>query len=244
MGRALILLYGVASYLLFLAVFLCAIWFVMTMDRQQQQGPLLTAFLVNTGLLGLFAVQHSIMARQWFKRAWTRIIPQPAERSTFVLFTNLILLALFYFWQPMTMQIWKVESTVGSAVLNGLFWFGWLVVLVSTFLIDHFDLFGLKQVWYHWRNQPFGGPAFRIPGPYKFVRHPLYVGFIIAFWSTPTMTLGHLYFAFMCTAYMVLAIQFEERDLIRIHGEDYKRYRSGVSMLMPWPGRRESVELE
>ena len=140
----------------------------------------------------------------------------------------------------MTAVIWEVETEAGKMVLQGLFWLGWLVVLVSTFLIDHFDLFGLKQVWRHLRNQTYQPPAFQSPGPYKFVRHPLYLGFIIAFWSAPLMTLGHLYFAGMCTAYILLAIQFEERDLIQILGEDYKVYRSGVSMLVPWPGKRKS----
>jgi protein-S-isoprenylcysteine O-methyltransferase Ste14 len=179
------------------------------------------------------------MARQWFKRVWTKVVPQQVERSTYVLATNFVLLALIHLWQPMTAVIWEVETEAAVITLHGLFWLGWLVVLVSTFLIDHFELFGLKQVWKYWRNQTFEPPTFQTPGPYKFVRHPLYVGFFIAFWSAPQLTLGHLYFAGMCTAYILLAIQFEERDLMRIHGEDYKVYRSGVSMLVPWPRTRK-----
>jgi protein-S-isoprenylcysteine O-methyltransferase Ste14 len=218
---------------------LYAIWFVWTLDRPQAAAPLAGALLINTALLGLFAVQHSVMARQWFKSAWTKVVPQQVERSTYVLATSVVLLALIHLWQPMTAVIWEVETDATVMILHGLFWFGWLMVLVSTFLIDHFELFGLKQVWKYWRSQTFEPPTFQTPGPYKLVRHPLYLGFIIAFWSTPQMTLGHLYFAGMCTAYILLAIQFEERDLIRIHGDDYKVYRSGVSMLAPWPKARK-----
>ena len=240
MGRLLILLYGTVCYFLFLGTFLYAIWFVWTLDRPQEGGPLTNALLINTGLLLLFAIQHSVMARQWFKRAWTKIVPQPVERSTYVLLASLALLAVFHLWQPMTTVIWEVEASAGQLVLQVLFWVGWLLVLVSTFLIDHFELFGFKQVWRHWKNQTFEPPAFRTPGVYKLVRHPLYLGFIVAFWSAPRMTLGHLYFAAVCTAYILVAIQFEERDLVRIHGEDYKVYRSGVSMLVPWPGKRKA----
>jgi protein-S-isoprenylcysteine O-methyltransferase Ste14 len=239
MARAFALLYGIVCYLVFFGVFLAAIWFVWTLDRPQSAGPLGRALLINTALLGMFAVQHSVMARQWFKRAWTKVVSPPIERSTYVLVASLVLVALIHLWQPMTAVVWEVESETAVMILQALFWLGWLTVLVSTFLIDHFDLFGLKQVWRYWRNRTYDPPAFKIPGPYKFVRHPLYLGFIIAFWSAPRMTLGHLYFAAMCTAYMLLAIQFEERDLMRDLGEDYKVYRSGVSMLVPWPKSRE-----
>ena len=239
MGRFVALLYGVLCYLIFFGTFLYAIWFVWTLDQPQPTADRGLALVINTVLLGLFAVQHSVMARQWFKRAWTRIVPPPAERSTYVLLASLVLLALCTYWQPMTTVIWEVEARAGKLVLQGLFWLGWLQVLVGTFLIDHFDLFGLKQVWRYWRQQPYEPPAFRTPGPYRFVRHPIYLGFLIAFWSTPRMTLGHLYFAVMTTAYILLAIQFEERDMIRVHGEDYKVYRSGVSMIVPWPGSRK-----
>ncbi len=239
MGRLVALLYGVLCYLIFFGTFLYAIWFVWTLDRPRPAADLRLALVINTALLGLFAVQHSVMARQWFKRAWTKIVPPPVERSTYVLLASLVLLALCTHWQPMTTVIWEVEARAGKLVLQGLFWMGWLQVLVGTFLIDHFDLFGLKQVWRYWQQQPYQPPAFKTPGPYRFVRHPIYLGFLIAFWSTPRMTLGHLYFAVMTTAYILLAIQFEERDLIRVHGEDYKLYRSGVSMLVPWPGGRK-----
>ena len=240
MARAIALLYGVVCYLMFLGVFLGAIWFVWTMDRPQDAGPLGRALLINTALLGMFAVQHSVMARQWFKRAWTKAVPPPVERSTYVLFTSAVLGALIYLWEPMPAVVWEVENATAVMILQVLFCLGWLTVLVSTFLIDHFDLFGLKQVWTYSRNKTYDPPVFKMPGPYKFVRHPLYFGFVVAFWSAPRMTQGHLFFAAMCTAYMIVAIQFEERDLIREHGEDYKIYRSGVSMLVPWPKTRKS----
>jgi protein-S-isoprenylcysteine O-methyltransferase Ste14 len=241
MARAITVLYGIVCYLIFLGVFLGAIWFVWTMDRPQSAGPLGRALLINTALLGMFAVQHSVMARQWFKRAWTKVVPQQIERSTYVLLASLVLAALIHLWQPMTAGVWEVENSTAAIILQVFFCLGWLTVLVSTFLIDHFDLFGLKQVWAYGRDRPYTPPTFKMPGPYKFVRHPLYLGFVIAFWSAPRMTLGHLYFAAMCTAYMLLAIQFEERDLIRDLGEDYKVYRSGVSMLVPWPKMPKSV---
>ena len=240
MGRVLALVYGVVCYLIFFGTFLYAIWFVWTMDRPGQAGvPLGTALLINAALLGLFAVQHSVMARQWFKRAWTKMIPRHVERSTYVLAASLALLILIRFWQPLPQVIWEVGSPIFVQILKVLFWCGWLLLLISTFLIDHFDLFGLKQVWKHFGNQAYVPPAFRTPGPYRLVRHPIYLGFLIAFWSAPRMTLGHLFFSVMTTAYILLAIQFEERDLIRFHGEEYKLYRSGVSMLVPWPGKKK-----
>ena len=240
MGRALALLYGTVCYFIFFGTFLYAIWFVWTLDRPQEGGPLTNALLINTGLLLLFAIQHSVMARQGFKRAWTKIVPQPIERSTYVLATCVALLALITFWQPMTTVIWEVEASAAQMVLHVLFGLGWVTVLVSTFLIDHFELFGLKQVWRHWKNQTVEAPAFKMPGLYRFVRHPIYLGFLVAFWSAPLMTLGHLYFAGVITAWVLLAIQLEERDLINSHGEQYKVYRSGVSMLVPWPSKRKT----
>ena len=240
MGRALALLYGTVCYFIFFGTFLYAIWFVWTMDRPQEGGPLTNTLLINTGLLLLFAIQHSVMARQGFKRAWTKIVPQPVERSTYVLAASAALLALITFWQPMTTVIWEVEAPTAQMVLHVLFGLGWLTVLVSTFLIDHFELFGLKQVWRHWKNQTVEAPAFKMPGLYRFVRHPIYLGFLVAFWSAPLMTLGHLYFAGVITAWVLLAIQFEERDLINSHGDQYKVYRSGVSMLVPWPSKRKT----
>lgn len=240
MGRVLALAYGVVCYLIFFGTFLYAIWFVWTMDNPgQAEVPLANALLINAAVLALFAVQHSVMARQWFKRGWTKIVPRPVERSTYVLAASLALLVVIRFWQPLPGVIWEVQSPGLAMALRVLGGFGWLLVLVSTFIIDHFDLFGLKQVWRYFTNQAYDPPAFRSPGPYKMVRHPIYLGFLIAFWSTPRMTVGHLFFAVMTTAYILLAIQFEEHDLVQFHGEKYKIYRSGVSMLVPWPGRKK-----
>lgn len=242
MKRVMVLVYGLLCYVVFLAVFLWAIWFVWTMDTMTPKLPWQTGVLIDAGLLAAFAIQHSLMARRSFKRIWTRVIPREAERSTYVLFASLVLLALILFWQPLPGVVWRVQAPSAVLVLNALFALGWLLVLISTFLIDHFDLFGLKQVWRFWRGLPYEPPTFRTPGPYRFVRHPIYFGFLVAFWSTPLMTSGHLFFAVMCSAYIVVAIQFEERDLIVYHGEDYKVYRSGVSMIVPWPARKKQSQ--
>jgi len=237
MRRYVILAYGLLCYAIFLATFLYAVRFVFAMDATPSEPlrPLPARILVDSGLLTLFALQHSIMARQWFKKAWTRVVPDAAERSSYVLFASLALLAVARFWQPLLGPIWKVENHVGILFLRGLFAVGWLIVLVSTFLIDHFELFGLKQVWCYFTGRAFTWKEFAIPGLYKFVRHPLYLGFIIAFWSTPTMTVGHLFFAVMTTAYILVAIQLEERDLTAILGEPYRSYQKSVSMLTPLP---------
>jgi methanethiol S-methyltransferase len=240
MKRALGLVYGVLCYVFFLGVFVYAIWFVWTMDQLAAKSSLVTAVVIDAALLGLFAIQHSVMARQGFKRAWTKLVPQPLERSTYVLFSSAALLAVVVFWQPMPRTIWSVEWQPGVMILNVLFWLGWLLLLVSTFLINHFDLFGLKQVWGFWKKLPYDPPKFVTPGPYRMVRHPLYLGFIVAFWSAPHMTLGHLFFSVMCTGYILVAIQLEERDLVTFHGESYQIYRSGVSMLLPWPGKKKA----
>lgn len=238
MGRALALLYGVICYAVFFGSFLYAIWFVWKMDAPAPETSFTRALLINTGLLLLFAVQHSGMARQGFKRVWTEIVPLAIERSTYVLAASLALIALVYFWQPMPGVIWDVASAPARMLLQGLFWLGWVIVLVSTFLIGHFDLFGLKQVWQCWSQRKYEDPVFAVPGFYKLVRHPIYLGFLIAFWCAPRMTLGHLYFAVVTTAWILVAIQWEERDLVTFHGEQYKQYQSGVSMLVPWPGKR------
>jgi methanethiol S-methyltransferase len=230
--------YGILCYLFFLAVFLRAIWFVWTMDTIQPQTTLSHSLIIDAALLAGFAVQHSGMARQGFKKAWTRFVPPLLERSTYVLMASLMLLSVVEFWQPLPGVIWTVGGPAAVKVLQVLFWAGWLLLFTCTLLIDHFDLFGLKQAWDYLRNQQYAPPQFRTPGPYRVVRHPLYLGFLIAFWSAPRMTSGHLFFAFMCTAYIVVAIQFEERDLIRFHGEAYRIYREGVSMLLPVPGKR------
>jgi methanethiol S-methyltransferase len=235
--------YGVVSYVIFLGTFLYAIGFIgnlgtpTALDAPASE-PLGLALAINVGLLTLFAVQHSVMARQWFKERWTRLVPRPIERSTYVLFSSLALILLFWQWRPMGGQIWSVSDPVGRIVLWTLFAFGWGLVLVSTFLINHFDLFGLRQVWLHLVGRPYTSLAFATPGPYRLVRHPLYVGWFFAFWMTPTMTLAHLLFAIATTAYIVLAIQFEERDLTTFHGHAYEDYRRRVPMLIPFARRR------
>ena len=244
MGRILAFLYGVVCYLLFLFTFLYAIGFVgnivvpKSIDTGQLNEPISIALIIDAVLLSLFAVQHSVMARQWFKRAWTRFVPPPVERSTYVLLASLVLLLLFWQWQPMGPVVWNVTNPTARMLLVGLFWMGWGGVLFSTYLVDHFSLFGLKQVYNHLQRRDEAAIPFKSPALYKMVRHPLYLGFIVAFWSTPRMTFGHLFFAIMTTAYILVAIQFEERDLIRAYGEVYRDYRQRVSMLIPIPRRR------
>jgi methanethiol S-methyltransferase len=240
MKRFSILIYGVICYVIFFGTFLYAAGFVgdIGVPKSIDSGPvspLGLALLVNLGLLGLFAVQHSVMARPAFKRWWTRIIPKPAERSTYVLFSSIALIALFAFWQPMGGVVWNVEDPAGRIALYSLFIYGWSLVLVSTFLINHFDLFGLRQVWLYFRGREYTPLPFRTPGPYKWIRHPLYLGWLIAFWATPTMTIAHLVFALLTTAYILIAIRFEERDLVAAHPE-YETYRRQVPMLVPRVG--------
>jgi protein-S-isoprenylcysteine O-methyltransferase Ste14 len=240
--RLLFFAYGVTSYLVFLATFLYAIAFVggfVVASRLDGplQGSLPEALAVNCALLTLFAVQHSVMARRWFKERWTQIVPWSLERSTYVLCASLALILLFWQWRPIGIPIWSVENAGVRLVLWTLFGAGWATVLTVTFLINHFDLFGLRQVWLPLVGRPYTPVSFRTPLPYRFVRHPLYFGFLLAFWMTPTMTLAHLVFAVATTAYIVLAIQFEERDLVSEHGAAYERYRRSVPMLLPGRGR-------
>lgn len=241
MGTA-ALLYGLVSYVVFLGSFLYAIGFVgnLVVPKAIDTGPAGAAgeaLLVDVVLLGLFAAQHSVMARAGFKRWSTRIVPPPVERSTYVLISSLLLLLLFWKWQPILGVVWQVESPLGVAVLNVLFWVGWGLVLYSSFAIDHFDLFGLRQVWLRFRGIEYEPVPFGEPPLYRVVRHPLLLGFVIAFWSTPTMTQGHLLFSLATSGYMFLGILLEERDLARAHGEAYVRYRMQVRMLLPIPRR-------
>src|SRR5262245_3807341 len=205
--------YGLVSYLIFLGTFLYAIGFIGNLGTPTTlDGPARRSFAaalaINASLLALFAVQHSVMARPWFKARWTRLVPQPIERSTYVLFSSLALILLFRLWQPMGGQVWSVTDPTGRLVLYALFAFGWGLVLVATFLINHFDLFGLRQVWLQLVGRPYTSLRFATPGPYRVVRHPLYVGWFFAFWMTPTMTTAHLVFAIATTTYILLAIQF------------------------------------
>jgi protein-S-isoprenylcysteine O-methyltransferase Ste14 len=188
--------------------------------------------LINSLLLGVFAVQHSVMARPWFKKAWTRLVPETVERSTYVLFSSLALLLLFWLWQPMGGVIWNVQNSVGRVALNAVYAIGLLTVLITTFLINHFDLFGLRQVWLNLIGRAYKSLGFVTPGPYRFIRHPLYVGWLLSFWAAPTMTSAHLVFALATSAYIFVAIQFEERDLVRAHPE-YAEYKERVPMILP-----------
>jgi protein-S-isoprenylcysteine O-methyltransferase Ste14 len=241
--RISIFLYGVVSYAVFFGTFLYALGFVgnfavpRTLDGNPTSG-FATALLIDLGLLGLFAVQHSVMARPAFKRWFTRLVPESAERSTYVLLSSLALIAMFAWWQPLGGTVWTVTDATVRGVLWGCFAFGWLLVLVSTFLINHFDLFGLRQVWLQLVGRPYTPLAFGTPGPYRLVRHPLYVGWLFAFWATPTMSVSHLVFAIATTGYILIAIQLEERDLIAHHGEVYAVYKERVPMLVPFTRKR------
>jgi methanethiol S-methyltransferase len=238
MNRYLTICYGAACYVAFLAAFLYAIGFVgnIVVPRTIDHGVEATigeAVVVNVLLLGLFAAQHSVMARPAFKRWWTRLVPKTIERSTYVLLSSLVLFLLFWQWRTMPAVIWDVAWTPGRIGLWVLFAAGWATVLVSTFMISHFDLFGLRQVYLAWRGKPYSELAFRTSLLYRVVRHPLMLGFIVAFWATPTMTAGHLLFAVATTAYILIAIQLEEHDLTAALGDRYRDYHNRVPMLVP-----------
>lgn len=239
--RLLIFVYGIVCYAVFLATFLYAIGFIggflvpRSIDSPSS-GPFAQSLIIDLVLLSVFAIQHSGMARPAFKRWLTRFIAPAAERSTYVLLSSVALIALFAFWQPLGGVIWDVTDPYGRIALYALFAFGWLLVLVSTFLINHFDLFGLRQVWLSLLGKPYTAVPFRTPGPYRLVRHPLYVGWFFAFWCTPHMTAAHLMFAIVTAAYILVAIRLEERDLVDALGDDYRKYRENVPMLIPGTG--------
>jgi methanethiol S-methyltransferase len=247
--RSTIFIYGLVSYAVFFATYLYALGFVgdFLVPRTIDGAPrvdMTTALLTDLGLLLLFAVQHSVMARPAFKRWLTSFVPEPAERSTYVLASSLALIALFALWQPLGGSIWEITDPTWRGVTYGLFGFGWGLVLISTFLINHFDLFGLRQVWLQLRGRPYTHLKFGTPGPYKLIRHPLYMGWFFAFWATPVMTATHLLFALATTGYILIAIQLEERDLIASLGDDYRRYRERVPMIIPFmKGRRAATVL-
>ena len=243
MGPVVMLLYGIIAYLIAMASLAYAIGFVgnywvpKSIDSGSV-GPLGEALVFNVLLLGLFAVQHSGMARRGFKMAWTAIVPESIERSTYVLLSGLVLWLLYWQWRPIADEIWRVDNPIGSTLLQAVYFLGWGIAFLSTFLINHAHLFGLKQVSGHWFGKEATAPEFKTLALYKIVRHPIYLGIILAFWATPVMTLGHLLFAVATTGYILIGIFLEERDLVATFGESYETYRKRVSMLIPWPPRQ------
>lgn len=243
MARIIYLLFGVVAYLVFFWTFLYLIAFVGNFPQipfAVDRGPaaaLPVAIGIDLALIALFGVQHSVMARSSFKAAWTRTVPAPVERSMYVLLASLCLIALFVFWRPIPAVIWSVQNQILAYVLWGLFGLGWLIVLISTFLINHFELFGLRQVWSHAGGHEIPAPEFRTPFFYRFVRHPIYSGFVLAFWATPHMTAGHLLLAVGMTVYILIAIGHEERDLVGMFGKDYEDYRGRAGKLVPRFGK-------
>lgn len=238
MKRWLALAYGVLAYAFFLCTFLYAIGFIgnVAVPKTIDTGaavPLPKAILADVVLLSLFALQHSIMARRGFKQLWTRLVSRHIERSTFVVAASAVLALLLWQWRPIPAAVWDVRGTTLGAVLSGTFWLGWGLLLIATFLINHFELFGLQQVWAHARGAEFHSPDFKTPALYRVVRHPIYLGFVIAFWSAPVMSVGHLLFSVATTGYILLGICFEERDLIAAYGQRYREYRARIPMLIP-----------
>jgi methanethiol S-methyltransferase len=238
MNRLVAMIYGVVMYAVFLATFSYAICFVgdivvpKTIDSGAE-SPLLLAVTINVLLLGAFAIQHSVMARQGFKRMWTQVVPRQLERPTYVLTASLVLMLLLWQWRPIPQLVWELHGTAAT-LLSVTFWLGWAILLTSTFLLNHFELFGIQQVWTYFRQKEHKETAFRTPALYKIVRHPLYLGFVIAFWSASRMSLGHLIFSIATTGYILLGIYFEERDLVKAYGQTYRNYRERVPMLVPF----------
>ena len=240
MAQILTLVYGIVAYVTFLGAFLYAIGFVgnFGVPKSIDSGataPLIETLIVNLLFLSLFAVQHSVMARPAFKRWWTTIVPKQVERSTYVLLASLILCGLFWQWRPLPAVVWDAQATMLGSALLGMFGIGWLIVLASTFMINHFDLFGLRQVALFFQRRPYTPVSFVTKGLYKFIRHPIMLGFVIAFWATPRMTVGHLMFAVITTVYILVALQLEEHDMLQAHPESYEQYRRQTSMFIPLP---------
>ncbi len=249
MGRILAFIYGIISYAAFLAAFCYAIafvgdFYVPKTINSGEAGALLPSFLINTALLSLFAIQHSGMARPGFKNWWTKIIPEPIERSTYVLLASGVLFLLYWLWQPLPAIVWSVENESGRWILWGLFSLGWGLVVYTTFLISHAHLFGLRQIRDFMKDRDLWEPDFQTPNLYRHMRHPMMLGFFLAFWSTPEMTFGHLLFSIATTAYILVALQLEENDLVQTFGERYRKYRQRVPMFIPRPGRKASIEVE
>lgn len=251
MGKKLAFLFGILCYVLFLGAFLYAVGFVgdfgvpKTLDSGQA-GALLPSLLIDMLALGIFAIQHSVMARPGFKRLWTKIVPKAIERSTYVLFASTALIAIFWLWRPLPGVVWSVEGTGWADLFQGLFFVGWGIVLISTYMISHTHLFGLKQVYTYFRGQKLQPPKFQVSGFYRYIRHPIMAGFLVAFWATPRMTLGHLLFAVATTGYILIALQLEERDLLAHFGDRYRTYREQVPKLVPrghrWHPRKERAD--
>lgn len=243
MKKSIAFLYGVIAYLIFLVAFIYAIGFIgnYIVPKSIDSGTdssFLQAFVVDAILLGIFAIQHSVMARSAFKKWWTGIITPAIERSTYVLLSSLALFLIYWQWQPMTSIVWKADNQMVSSILTGVYFFGWLVAFLSTFMINHFELFGLKQIFENLRNKQLQPTTFKMNFFYKIVRHPIMLGFIIAFWATPLMTLGHLIFSIATTLYIFIAVKFlEEKDLRKFHGKEYEEYQKKVPMFFPFTGK-------